>query len=178
MNEHGVITNKLGELLDKELSGSGLTVYHDHGPESEKVGEISAYFGKELHRDNKLAEVDIAILDQQKKVILLIEVEENDDRPKTVIGDVMSTLFADGIAFKSKQRDMHDDGATLIVRARNSKVGHKERMGEINNRIAQILGNPIINRLKIKKVSMELFQEPNDLKDEIMKELGSYMKNG
>jgi hypothetical protein len=170
MDTHGAITIELGKLLEAELSPQNKIVLYDHGEKNNKnVGEITAYYGKELHRDNKLALIDIAILDEQKRVILLIELEENDDRPKTVIGDAMSTLLADRIAFRSKEQKMIDGGATLLVIAKDSKVGHENRMGEINKRIDQILGDEMINRLKIKQVKLELFRGPDELKEKILK---------
>jgi hypothetical protein len=172
MDKYGVMTFELGKILDAELSPQNKIVIYDHGdPTNKNVGEITAYYGRELHRDNKLAEIDIAILDDQRRIILLVEVEENDDRPKTVIGDAVSTLLADGIAFRSKPCTMIDGGATLLPLAKDSKVGHKDRMGEINKRIDQMLGNPIINRLKLKGVRLELFREPEEMKGKILMEL-------
>ncbi len=176
MDKHGALTNDLGSSLEKELTGRGLTVYHDHGKESESVGEMSAFFGDVVHRDNKLAEVDIAILDKQKEVILLIEVEENDDRPKTVIGDAMSTLLSDRVAFKSQKQELSDE-VTLLILAKDSKVGHKKRIGEIKKRIDQMLGNPIINRLRLKRVELELFGKPEEMKGIILDELSPYLRN-
>jgi hypothetical protein len=172
MDKHFTSTVELGKILNAELSRKNKIVLYDHGdPSNKNVGEITAYYGKKLHRDNKLAEIDVAILDDQRRIILLIEVEENDDRPKTVIGDAMSTLLADGIAFRSKPCAMIDGGATLLLLAKDSKVGHKDRMGEINNRINQMLGNPIINRLKLKRVKLELFREPEEMTGKILEEL-------
>jgi len=172
MEKYGVMTFELGKILDAELSRQNKIVYYDHGdPSNKNVGEITAYYGKELHRDNKLAEIDVAILDDQRRIILLIEVEENDDKPKTVIGDAVSTLLADGIAFRSKPCTLIDGGATLLILAKDTKVIHKDRMGEINRRIDQMLGNPIINRLRIKSVKLELFRKPDEMKGIILKEL-------
>jgi hypothetical protein len=172
MEKHGATTVELGKILDLDLSPQNKIVLYDHGdPSNNNVGEITAYYGTELHRDNKLAEVDIAILDDQRRIILLIEVEQYDDKPKTVIGDAVSTLLADGIAFRSKPCTMIDGGATLLLLAKDSKVGHKDRMGEINKRIDQMLGNPTINRLKLKRVKLELFRESEKMKKIILKEL-------
>jgi hypothetical protein len=172
MDKHFTSTVEFGIILDAELSPQNKIAIYDHGdPSNKNVGEITAYYGKELHRDNKLAEIDVAILDDQRRIILLIEVEENDDRPKPVIGDAVSTLLADGIAFRSKPCTMIDGGASLLLLAKDSKVGHKDRMGEINKRIGQMLGNPTINRLKLKRVKLELLREPDKMKKIILKEL-------
>ncbi|MGB7539316.1 MAG: hypothetical protein WBM17_12330 [Anaerolineales bacterium] len=177
MDKHYTSTVELGKILDAELSPQNKIVIYDHGDTNNKnVGEITAYYGKELHRDNKLAEIDIAVLDDQRRIIMLIEVEENGDRPKTVIGDAVSTLLVDGIAFRSKPCTMIDGGATLLLLAKDSKVGHKDRMGEINKRIDQMLGNPVINRLKLKRVKLELFREPDEMKGIILKELDRIYK--
>jgi hypothetical protein len=171
MEKYGAMTVELGKLLEEELSNK--IIYFDHGdPTNKNVGKITAYYGKELHRDNKLAEIDIAILDDQKRIILLVEVEENDDWPKTVIGDAVSALLADGIAFRSKPCTLIDGGATLLLLAKDSKVGHKDRMGEINNRIDQMLSNPIINRRRIKQVKLALFRQPEEMRRIVLAELG------
>jgi hypothetical protein len=173
MEKYGVMTAELGLLVEQKISSQNLHIYYDHGdPKKDNVGEITAYYGKGLHRDNKLAEIDIAILDNQKRIILLVEVEENDDRPKTVIGDVMSTLLADGIAFRSKPCTLIEGGAALLILAKDSKVGHKDRMGEINKRVDQMLGNPVSNRLKIKRVKLALFRQPDEMSRIVLAELG------
>jgi hypothetical protein len=175
MSEQGELTAELGKSLQKDFGGNNYSVYYDHGKAgAEGVGAISAYYGPKLTRDSKLAEIDIAVLDRKGKIILLVEVEENDDRPKTVIGDAMSTLFADRIAFKSKEQKFSNHGATLLVLAKDSKAGHKERMGEINKRIGQTLDNPKINRLKIKEVKLELFGKPDEMKGIILDGLQAY----
>jgi hypothetical protein len=83
----------------------------------------------------------------------------------------MSTLLSDRIAFRSKPCSLIDSEAVLLILAKDSKVGHKDRIGEINNRIDQMLGNPTINRLKLKRVKLELFREPEEMKKIIFKEI-------
>jgi len=51
MDKHFAATIELGKILDAELSPRNIIVYFHHGDRSNKnVGEITAYYEKELHK--------------------------------------------------------------------------------------------------------------------------------
>jgi hypothetical protein len=150
MSQQGELTAALGKALQKELAGRN-TVYYDHGRAGEEgVGAISACLGEDLHRDNKLAELDIAILSPDKKAALLIEIEESADRPKTIIGDAMTICLSDQIRFKGKPLDV-GEWTTLLIISRKAPEMHKDRLEEIEKRINRLIENVDVSNLKLRK---------------------------
>lgn len=172
MYADGKMTAELGQLLELEISGPEIKVIYDHGDkQNENVGAISAYYD-ELRRDTKLAEIDIAILDKDDNVILLIEVEESDDRPKTIIGDAMTIFLSDGIAFKGETKKPNSDEIILLILFREPESGHEERNRKIEEKLNGLLSGEIINKLKIIRVKVAPCQTTENMKKKILEELG------
>ena len=117
--KHGEITAAIGGELDRsnDLATLGYSVVYDHGKGGEKdVGVTSAWLGNKAEMDNRLSEIDIAIIERNtNKVILFIEIEESGDNPKKIIGDAMATLLADGISSTSKPNLQIGPWTTLVV---------------------------------------------------------------
>jgi hypothetical protein len=169
MSDHGEMTAKLRFQLQNEPTLQGNTVFYDHGDprQNNNVGAITNFFD-ELHRDTKLSEIDLAIIDKEGKVILLIEIEEKDDNPKKLIGDAMATLLGNGIDFKGKPLAI-GEWTTLLILAMTTGQGHEKRIQEIENRINQIVTDVKLNKMKIKGVRLVLFEKPDELKNTVMK---------
>jgi hypothetical protein len=169
MSDHGEMTAGLGFQLQNEPALQGYTIFYDHGDPSQNnnVGAITAFFD-ELHRDTKLSEIDVAIIDKEGKVILLIEIEEKDDNPKKLIGDAMATLLGNGIDFKERQFSI-GERATLLILAKKTGEGHEKRIQEIENGINQIITDGKLNKIKINGVRLSLFEKQDELKSMVMK---------
>jgi hypothetical protein len=177
MSAHGLMTVWVGNQLQQESLKDGLTVFYDHGNPNEKnVGVISSIIGTSLQRDAKIAEIDIAILDKEKKVIFLIEIEENDDNPKKLIGDVTATIIGEKIFFKDNEEMAVGSWTTLLVFAKNSGKGHEKRIIEIEKRLNKLIAAEKDNMMKIGKVKLVLFENQDDLKKQIMVLLTPYME--
>jgi hypothetical protein len=177
--KHGEITAALGDELSRsdDLAKLGYYVVYDHGIGAEdSVGVTSAYLGDHAEIDNRLSEIDIAIIERKtNKAILLIEVEESGDNPKKIIGAAMATLLADGISSKDRQKLTVDSRTTLVVLAKGEGDEHKTRIRSIEARIKQLACMEGFNReMKIEQINLGLFQNPDDLPEMIITFLKSH----
>jgi len=104
---NGMLTIHLAHILQQEFNQQRFDVLHDHGPKQmdspDKVGKLRSWFGSALKAETILADLDIALVSpRDKKVYALIEIEETTDKPKVILGDILATLFGEGIAFQGK----------------------------------------------------------------------------
>lgn len=155
---NGQFTGDLGRQLKKKVESKTdrrLTVYFDHaGSGSEK---IVAHLGERSSRANALSYVDIAVVEddshiiagkESRKVVLLCEIEEEGARPKKIIGDLCSLLFADGVQISGSH--YHLDKTHIIIGIRHNERGKSEdktrgiiaRIQKMNNTesISNIIG--------------------------------------
>lgn len=173
MHKHGELTARLGASLHNELSPKKYTVHYDHGPSGTPgIGAISAYYGDELHRETKLADLDIAILDPDKQVILLIEIEESDDRPKTILGDTLAVLMADHIAFNRKELKKIGEWTTLLIISKDSGEKHERRRQAIEERLETIHSAAQPGKIRVGAVKVRLFEKESELREIVGEFLG------
>jgi hypothetical protein len=136
VKSHGQLTAEIADRLFQDLKERGYDVLYDHGDSSnENVGKIVSWYGDEekCKRETELSQLDIAIVKQSNKVIALIEIEETNDRPKTLMGDAFCTLMGDHISFRGKPLQV-DSGTTLIVMSKSS-VFSPERIAFLNRKV-------------------------------------------
>jgi len=169
MSAHGEITAWLGRQLKEESLLRSYSVYYDHGVAGEKgVCEISSVIGSDLRRENKISEIDIAILDRSERVIFLIEIEESEDNPKKLVVDVITTLLGDKIFINGIEKKQIGDWTTLIVFSKKTEGYHEKRIGDLEKRIGQLISNGETNGLKIKNIQLALFEDKEKLKDQVI----------
>jgi hypothetical protein len=181
--KHGEITARLGDQLGRsnDLAKLNYFVVYDHGKGGEEsVGVTSAYLGDHAEMDNRLSEIDVAIVEKKtQKAILLIEIEESGDNPKKIIGAAMATLLADGLSSKDGQKLTVDSETTLMVLAKGEGVEHKDRIRSIETRIKQLISMEGFNKnVKIETIKLELFQDPDELPEKIITFLKSHPPTG
>ncbi len=100
MSKHGELTAEIGA----KLTFDGYDIFYDHGTSSENVGKIVSTLKKEYGRDDELSQLDIAVVEQDSdKAVLLVEIEETSDRPKTFLGDIFGVLFGNHIYFRRRE---------------------------------------------------------------------------
>lgn len=102
---HGDLTAEIGEALRQELAAKPYDVLHDHGPKAKHVGKIVSWFGdaKAPTRETALSQLDIAVVERDSgKACVLIEIEETNNRPKNLLGDVFGTLMGDRVTFRGR----------------------------------------------------------------------------
>ena len=156
MTSHGELTAKVAEYLRQELDARGLDVFHDHGESAEHVGRILSWFGEASapSLETALSSLDVAVVDRKPgkaPAYALVEIEETNDRPKNLLGDVFGTLLGSKITFKKKDLEV-GEWTTLIVigngpeshRPRNEFLAHEARAAQPtlaagNNTIGEVV---------------------------------------
>lgn len=112
---HGQLTAQVGEKLTAHFKPLGYDVYYDHGKAGEFVGTIPISLERSLSSKNQISQLDIAVV-KREKVIALIEIEETSGTPKTLIGDVFTTLMGDSVHLPGREINASvGNWTTLIV---------------------------------------------------------------
>lgn len=104
MAQHGEKTGDLGERLVRHFKGSGFEVFFDHGDKTrfkENVFAIKAFCGDEVTNENRLSDVDVAIV-KGDEVVVLAEIEEQASSPKKILGDVMAVFLSNQVAVRKE----------------------------------------------------------------------------
>ena len=96
----GPIVQQLRALVAGE---ERLRVYNDHVGEQRQ--RLWSFFGDEPRRRNNLSSVDILIADSERaEALLILEIEETNASPKTLLGDVFAVAFGGHISAKGGLR--------------------------------------------------------------------------
>ena len=160
----GQLTADVAERLAEYYDGKGFDVLHDHGTDPRNRGEIIAYFGERPSRKTGLSQLDIAVFERSsEKICALIEVEESSARPKTLLGDVFATLFAEHISFRGKTLEVCDHASLIVVgkggESDKECVEHLNRQAES---ISSMMGN---TRMRVGRVVIGLFTDGQGLEE-------------
>lgn len=157
-NKHGKTTAKVAGNLQFE----GYNVFSDRDTASEYVGKIVSTLEKDYSRKDELSQLDIAIVEQDSdKVVVLVEIEETSDRPKTILGDIFGVLLGEYICFKG--RDLHIGDFTTLIVVGVSKTDHEERnqtILDLANKAKASLGT---QNARIGKVVIETYQDVEEM---------------
>jgi hypothetical protein len=124
MGRQGIETANFGKWLTSYLSvekgNHGLRVFYDHGDAKleSNVAVPKAFVGEKIVSLNWLADVDLAVVDSNSTVRLLIEFEERARSPKAILGNVFASLICDRFAILIDGKQTYfavDDRTQLIV---------------------------------------------------------------
>lgn len=133
----------LTQYLHNHLADEGYHVYYDHGDPAAyaNVAAIKGFIGDEVTYANRLADVDVIVANEEREILILIEIEETPISPKTLLGDVFANLFCTKYAVNidGSQRYYSITPVTkLIVASHNPSM--KKRMTfvrEVKSKIKQ-----------------------------------------
>jgi len=97
MGGDGKLTAEVGAFLEEWLAPQGYEVLYDHGIK----GPMWEHRLLVRHRDDPTLETELCHLDiavvkrsgERATAIALIEIEESNDRPKGVVGDLLCALM-------------------------------------------------------------------------------------
>jgi hypothetical protein len=87
-------------------------VFYDHGDRSESnVAAIKGFCGDKVSNLNRLADVDVTVVspDPDKRVRLLIEIEERECSPKKILGNIMAILICNRFAIRRRNQQQYFD---------------------------------------------------------------------
>lgn len=107
---HGIETGVFGAWLTEQVAlakpDAGYRVFFDHGQShvpnagNSTAVAIKGFYGQQVSNANRLADVDIAIVDVNKRVKLLIEIEEHSASPKKIVGDLFTVAMCNRVEVK------------------------------------------------------------------------------
>ena len=162
MSKHGELTAEIGGKLKLD----GYDVFYDHGISSENVGKIVSTLKKDYGRDDELSQLDIAVVEQESgKAVLLVEIEETSDRPKTFLGDIFGVLFGKHIYFKRRELQVGKFTTLLVVGI--SKADHPDRNQHIEDNANKIKLSLGTQNSKIGKLKIETYRNEQDMHSEL-----------
>ena len=170
--EHGRWTREVAEKLQERLSAdpvrySGVRLYYDHGESGKaEVCQPTSYMGRRYGSDATLSGIDIVLL-KNGRILVAVELEESEVRPKTVLGDVFGVVLADRVRIRKRVHPLA--GAVLIVAV---AVAPRGRRAAKYSRLERHLGRHVgaLNRdaagRRVKKVRI-VAVEPRHLVERI-----------
>jgi hypothetical protein len=178
VKSHGRLTVETAQHLQDLLKNKGLEVLYDHGDLSNKnVGTIVSWYGdgKKPERETELSQLDLAIVESSSsKVIALIEIEETNDSPKTLLGDGFSALMGDQINFREKSLFIGRWTALMIVVF--SKEPRVKRNQHILSKMERIKPSLSSKNSSIGKVIIKTFSDEAKLPALLLYELDKILK--
>jgi hypothetical protein len=124
----GVNTKAIAERLRAKLNDDSerfkdFEVYYAHGESSKPdVCQPTTYMGRRYGTDATLSKVDIVVT-KGRNVILGIEIEESEVRPKIVLGDVFGIALADKMCIQGNSYSVKN--ITIIIAVTDDGEGSK-----------------------------------------------------
>jgi hypothetical protein len=162
MSKHGELTAEIGSKITLD----GYDVFYDHGISSENVGKIVSTLKREYGRDDELSQLDIAVVEQgSDKAVLLVEIEETSDRPKTFLGDIFGVLFGKHIYFRRRELQVGNFTTLLVVGI--SKAEHIDRNQHIQDYANSIKVSLGTQNSKIGKVVIKTYRDKEDMLEKL-----------
>jgi len=185
MSRQGLQTGEFGYWLKNYLSDSpanSYDVYYDHGDRNkdpEHVAAIKGFCGDDVSNVNRIADIDVMVVDQKKNVKLLIEIEERAVSPKKLLGNVLAILMCNNIAVKINSEQtlfkFSEHTAAIVAGLVPDKGGRLEKVRSIiRPRIKELGGYPD----GINSKNVEIIFENNlsstiaELKKQVQRTLG------
>jgi hypothetical protein len=170
----GTLTVQVARKLQDEFGGQGFDILYDHGKkgvESEDMlGKLHSFFKDKDGSKKILADLDIAVVSRNsKKYYALVEIEEKTCRPKTLLGDVLSTLIGTGILFKGKPEIKVWKGTALLVMAHDATQTHHSRTQYLNGKLKVLKPSLASPNAKIGHVIIDTFVNADDLVEKLKK---------
>ena len=151
----------------------GYDVFYDHGTPSKNVGNIVSTLEEKYGREDELSQLDIAIIekssDLRERAVVLVEIEETNDRPKTLLGDIFGFLFGEHVFFKGEELEIGDYTTLIVVGIGRDK--HSNRNQHIQHYANKIKAGLGTNNSRIGKVIIQTYQRKNDLLSELPSDL-------
>ncbi|MBN1454089.1 MAG: hypothetical protein JW963_23940, partial [Anaerolineales bacterium] len=115
-SKHGKHTGEFGRWLTDYFRSidplQKYSVFYDHGNKEKElnVSAIKGFYssdqGHQVTNINRLADIDVMVVDNNK-VLLLIEIEESGMPPKKILGDIFGALFCNEFAVRKDSEQVY-----------------------------------------------------------------------
>ena len=117
----------------------------------------------------------LARMGDSGKAAVLIEIEERNDRPKAILGDVFGVLMGEYIFFHRNQKFTVNKHTTLIVFGK-SKISDEKRNKVLRKKIMKVKSKLSTNNSKIGKVVIKSFVDEKELSTLLLSEIDKAIK--
>jgi hypothetical protein len=173
MNKHSELTAGIAQSLKYDE----FDVLYDHESEGEMVGKIVSTNKKEFFRDDEFSQLDIAVVHKGSKVaVALVEIEETNDRPKTILGGLFGVLYGKHILFKGTA--LKTGKFTTLIVVGVSKADHEKRNKYLLKRMKKVKAALDTKNSRIGKVVIKTYADVKDLSIEVPALLEKVVKGG
>ena len=153
-------TARAASALIEHLGGKPYRVIYDHPPQSSEksdTGHIVSWYFSEEGWKAPLSQIDIAVVEESEpgRVLALIEIEETNERPKNLLGDVFAILMGNGILCNGKEIKV-GHSTRIIVLAKRSIV-ESRRINYLSQKVDDIKSKVGIDVQEMGKVVIRAF---------------------
>ena len=181
MGGDGRLTAEVGAALEEWLAPRGYEVLYDHGTRGPTVGNIVSWFGTgdAPTLETELCQLDIAVVrrvGERAMACALIEIEEGNDRPKGIVGDLLCTLMGDHVTFRGEELRL-DEWTALIMLA-HGPASHHLRMSRLVECVKAAQPKLLGRNKAIGSVYGELFRDEAELKHKVRQLVGEAVGRG
>lgn len=113
------------------------TVFYDHGDKQNdpNVTVIKGFFDSRVANHNRLADIDIMVVNDNHDIFLLIEIEESGMPSKKLLGDLFTILmcnkFAVRIGKEQKYYTLHPEAKLIIAGIVPASGGRQSKIEEV-----------------------------------------------
>jgi hypothetical protein len=160
---HGQITVRAAETLFGYYATRGYDVLYDHSSTKDHIGKIVSQFGDSQGRDVELSQLDIAIVGKSSnQVFALMDIEEANDNPKTLMGDLFGVLLGDHIRFRG-ERELAVGGHTSLIVLGKSMAPHRKRNEYLREQAMDIKSSLSTGNSGIGNIVIETFPDERGL---------------
>lgn len=178
---HGAMTVRMAQALLAELDSQEFEVLYDHGEKGNdppnSLGRLFSSFDR-YGRYTALGGLDIALVRRStNQVIILVEIEESNYRPKVLLGQIFGTLLGSRISFQGKRHWTVGPWTTLIVLAKNSNRAGHERMVFIEEQANKIKTHLDTPNASIGRIVLGEFADENELQQKLRDYIAVGMEN-
>jgi hypothetical protein len=178
MNQPGDLTARTAITLSQDLRSEGYDVLSDHSPSTKNVGRITSWVTDGYKLETRLSLADIAIVEKgTDRVIVLIEIEETNDRPKNFLGDAMGILLGDHINFGEDRCLKVREWTTLIILGKGPP-SHRERNCYLQQKITALQPYLGTGNASIGKIFIENYSDESELIQILRKRIETAIQNG
>lgn len=171
MDKNGILTAEIA----KSLKFEEFEVFYDHDIEGENVGKIVSTIKKKFQREDEFSQLDIAIVDKGSHVAsALVQIEETNDSPKTLLGDVFGVLYGKHILFKGKALKIGK--FTTLVVAGIGNAEHEKQNKYLLKRMKKIKAVLGTKNSRIGNVMIKTYADEKELSMELPRLLEKVVK--
>jgi hypothetical protein len=172
----GALTVQAAHKLQDQFNAQGFDILYDHGKKGidppTKLGKIRSWFGDSYQSETILADLDIAVVSNNKeRVYALIEIEGTANKPKVILGDVITALLGNGIKFQGKRDLRIGKWTTLIVMAHDANQNYLNRILYLTKQSNFLRENLLTPNASIGQVIIDTFSDDVQLDDKLNKHI-------